>query len=43
VKVADVIKDVAIILVPMLIALLLVILFPHTVLLLPRLVMPKFA
>jgi tripartite ATP-independent transporter DctM subunit len=42
VKVSDVIKDVAIILVPMLIALLLVILFPNLVLFIPRLIMPKF-
>ena len=42
VKVSDVIKDVAIILLPMLIALLLVILFPQTVLFIPKLIMPKF-
>ena len=40
--VAAVFKDVAIILVPMLIALLLVILFPQVVLFIPRLFMPKF-
>ncbi len=40
--VAHVIKDVAIILIPMLIALLLVILFPETVLFIPKLLMPKF-
>jgi len=40
--VAAVIKDVAIILAPMLIALLLVILFPEVVLFLPRWFMPKF-
>jgi tripartite ATP-independent transporter DctM subunit len=40
--VAAVIKDVAIILTPMLIALLLVILFPEVVLFLPRWFMPKF-
>ena len=40
--VSHVIKDVAIILIPMLIALLLVILFPQTVLFIPKLLMPKF-
>lgn len=40
--VAAVIKDVAVILVPMLIALLLVILFPQVVLFVPKLFMPKF-
>jgi len=40
--VSHVIKDVAIILIPMLIALLLVILFPQTVLFIPKLIMPKF-
>ncbi len=40
--VAHVIKDVIIILIPMLIALLLVILFPQTVLFIPKLIMPKF-
>lgn len=42
IKVSDAIKDVGIILVPMLIALLLVILLPDLILLLPRLLMPKF-
>ncbi|MFB3817291.1 MAG: TRAP transporter large permease [Candidatus Methylomirabilales bacterium] len=42
VKVSDVLKDVLIILVPMLTALLLVILFPQTVLFIPKLIMPKF-
>jgi tripartite ATP-independent transporter DctM subunit len=42
VKVSDVIKDVGIILLPMLIALLLIILFPQTVLFIPKLIMPKF-
>jgi tripartite ATP-independent transporter DctM subunit len=37
-----VLKDVLIILIPMLIALLLVILFPETVLFIPKLIMPKF-
>jgi tripartite ATP-independent transporter DctM subunit len=40
--VSHVIKDVAVILLPMLIALLLVILFPQTVLFIPKLIMPKF-
>jgi tripartite ATP-independent transporter DctM subunit len=40
--VSHVIKDVVIILIPMLIALLLVILFPETVLFIPKLIMPKF-
>jgi TRAP-type C4-dicarboxylate transport system permease large subunit len=40
--VGHVIKDVLIILIPMLIALLLVILFPQTVLFIPKLIMPKF-
>ena len=40
--VAHVLKDVLIILIPMLIALLLVILFPQTVLFIPKLFMPKF-
>jgi len=42
VKVSDVIKDIGIILLPMLIALLLIILFPQTVLFIPKLIMPKF-
>jgi len=42
VKVSHVIKDIGIILLPMLIALLLVILFPQTVLFIPKLIMPKF-
>jgi TRAP-type C4-dicarboxylate transport system permease large subunit len=40
--VSHVLKDVLIILIPMLIALLLVILFPQTVLFIPKLIMPKF-
>jgi tripartite ATP-independent transporter DctM subunit len=40
--VGHVIKDVLIILIPMLLALLLVILFPQTVLFIPKLIMPKF-
>jgi tripartite ATP-independent transporter DctM subunit len=40
--VGHVLKDVLIILIPMLIALLLVILFPQTVLFIPKLIMPKF-
>jgi tripartite ATP-independent transporter DctM subunit len=42
VRVADVLKDVAIILVPMLILLIVVILFPEFVLFLPRWITPKF-
>jgi tripartite ATP-independent transporter DctM subunit len=42
IKVSDAIRDVAIILMPMLVALLLVILFPNAILFLPRLLMPKF-
>jgi tripartite ATP-independent transporter DctM subunit len=42
IRVSDAIRDVAIILVPMLVALLLVILFPEAILALPRWVMPKF-
>jgi TRAP-type C4-dicarboxylate transport system permease large subunit len=42
VRVSDVIKDVAIILIPMLVALLLIILLPDMVLLIPRLLMPMF-
>jgi len=42
VRVSDVLRDVLIILLPMLIALLLVILFPQTVLFIPRLIMPQF-
>lgn len=42
VKVSEVIKDVAIILVPMLVVLLLIILFPDMILFIPRLLMPKF-
>jgi TRAP-type C4-dicarboxylate transport system permease large subunit len=42
IRVSDAIKDVAIILLPMLVALLLVILFPEAILALPRWVMPKF-
>jgi len=42
IKVSDAIKDVGLILVPMLIALLLVILLPDLILFLPRLLMPKF-
>jgi tripartite ATP-independent transporter DctM subunit len=40
--VGHVLKDVLIILIPMLVALLLVILFPQTVLFIPKLIMPKF-
>ena len=40
--VGHVLKDVLIILIPMLIALLLVIIFPQTVLFIPKLIMPKF-
>jgi tripartite ATP-independent transporter DctM subunit len=42
VKVSDVLKDVCVILLPMLTALLLVILFPQLVLFVPKLLMPKF-
>ena len=42
VKVSEVIKDVAIILGSMLVALLLIILFPGLILFIPRLLMPKF-
>lgn len=42
VKVSDVLTDVCIILLPMLVALLLVVIFPQTVLFLPKLIMPKF-
>jgi tripartite ATP-independent transporter DctM subunit len=40
--VSHVIKDVVIILIPMLITLFLIILFPYTVLFIPKLIMPKF-
>jgi TRAP-type C4-dicarboxylate transport system permease large subunit len=40
--VSHVIKDVCIILIPMLIMLLLIILFPQVVLFIPKLFMPKF-
>ena len=40
--VSHVIKDVVIILIPMLIVLFLIILFPYTVLFIPKLIMPKF-
>jgi tripartite ATP-independent transporter DctM subunit len=42
IKVVDALKDVCIILIPMLLMLLLVILFPKFILFLPRLIMPKF-
>jgi tripartite ATP-independent transporter DctM subunit len=42
IRVSDAIRDVAIILVPMLITLLIVVLFPDLVLFIPRLLMPKF-
>jgi TRAP-type C4-dicarboxylate transport system permease large subunit len=42
IKVVDAVKDVCIILIPMLLMLLLVILFPKLILFLPRLIMPKF-
>jgi tripartite ATP-independent transporter DctM subunit len=42
IKVVDAIKDVGIILIPMLLMLLFVILFPNVILWLPRLIMPKF-
>ena len=42
IKVSEAIKDVFIILLPMLLALLLVILLPNLILFLPRLIMPKF-
>jgi len=42
IRVSDALKDVSIILVPMLLALLLVILLPDLILFLPRLLMPKF-
>jgi len=42
IKVYEALKDVAIILIPMLLMLLLVILFPDLILFLPRLIMPKF-
>jgi len=42
IEVADCIKDVAIILVPMLGVLLFIILFPQAILFIPRLMMPKF-
>jgi TRAP-type C4-dicarboxylate transport system permease large subunit len=42
IRVADAVKDVGIILLPMLAALVLVILFPEAILALPRLFMPKF-
>jgi tripartite ATP-independent transporter DctM subunit len=41
-RVSHVLKDVVIILIPMLVALLLVILFPETVLFIPKLLMPQF-
>ena len=40
--VSHVIKDVAIILLPMLVMLFLIILFPQVVLFIPKLIMPKF-
>jgi len=42
ITVADAIKDVAIILIPMLVALALIIMFPGAILALPRFLMPKF-
>jgi tripartite ATP-independent transporter DctM subunit len=42
IRVSDAMRDVAVILVPMLVALLLVILFPEAILALPRWIMPKF-
>jgi tripartite ATP-independent transporter DctM subunit len=42
IRVSDAIRDVTIILIPMLVALLLVILFPEAILALPRWIMPKF-
>ncbi len=42
IKVGEALKDVAIILIPMLLMLLFVILFPEAILFLPRLIMPKF-
>ena len=42
IRVSDAIKDVAIILMPMLVAMLLVILIPDLILFIPRLLMPKF-
>lgn len=42
IKVVEALKDVAIILIPMLLMLLFVILFPDVILFLPRLIMPKF-
>jgi tripartite ATP-independent transporter DctM subunit len=42
IRVSDALRDVLVILVPMLVALLLVILFPDLILFLPRLVMPRF-
>jgi len=42
IRVSDAIRDVVIILVPMLIALFLVVLFPELILFVPRLLMPKF-
>jgi TRAP-type C4-dicarboxylate transport system permease large subunit len=42
IRVSDAFKDVAIILVPMLVALVIVILFPDAILALPRWLMPKF-
>jgi tripartite ATP-independent transporter DctM subunit len=42
IKVSEAIKDVGVLLVPMLFALLLVILFPDLILFIPRLLMPKF-
>ena len=42
IKVGDALKDVGIILIPMLLMLLFVILFPNVILFLPRLILPKF-
>ncbi|MBI3086826.1 MAG: TRAP transporter large permease [candidate division NC10 bacterium] len=42
IKVVDALKDVGIILIPMLLMLLFVILFPNVILFLPRLILPKF-
>ncbi|RPI10903.1 MAG: TRAP transporter large permease subunit, partial [Zetaproteobacteria bacterium] len=42
IRVADALRDVLIILIPMLLVLLFVILFPDVILFLPRLIMPKF-
>jgi TRAP-type C4-dicarboxylate transport system permease large subunit len=42
IKVHEALKDVAIVLIPMLLVLLIVILLPELILALPRLIMPKF-